>query len=261
MAKENIKINKKGPVVHVVNDNAATRNSLSDGFVLGFTEFLEGLAKDRGGTRAIVLSGAGGYFCSGGNVDGLKERTELDLKTRRKSVDKIHGLIHAMRNCEVPIIAAIEGGAAGAGVGLALACDMVFASEESYFMAAYVKIGVTPDGGLTAFMSQGMPRWMLAQMVFTGDRVPAKRFHELGIVNEVTKNGGAEAAAMAMAERLAGGPSTTIANGKKLISSARQNTLSDQLNAEADNIAEALGSENGKEGIAAFLEKRQANFS
>ena len=66
---------------------------------------------------------------------------------------------------------------------------------------------------------------------------------------------------MAMAERLAGGPSTTIANGKKLISSARQNTLSDQLNAEADNIAEALGSENGKEGIAAFLEKRQANFS
>ena len=260
MGKDPIIVARKGPVVHVVNNNPSSKNSLTDGFVDGFTELLDGLARDRGGARAVVLSGAEGFFCSGGNVDGLRERSQGDYEARRGTVERIHGLIKAMRGCELPLIAAVEGGAAGAGIGLALACDLVYAAEDAFVMAAYVKIGITPDGGLTAFMTEGMPRWLLAELAFTGDRMPVRRLHELGIVNEVTAKGGAEAAALAMAERLAKGPSGAIAEAKRLISSARLAPLADQLDDEGNTVAEALGSGDGKEGISAFLEKRKPDF-
>jgi len=265
MQEEMIRIIHNGPVIHVINNNPAARNALSPGFITGFTELLDGLAADRAAgravLRAIVLSGAEGFFCSGGNLDGLKTRSQGDYELRRSNVDRINRLIMAMRGSALPIIAAVEGGAAGAGVGLAMACDMICAAEDAFFMASYVKIGLTPDGGLTPFMTEAMPRWLLAQLVFTGDKMPVRRLYDMGVVNELTKQGAAESTALAMAERLAGGPAQAIAQAKQLIASARQNPLSEQLEIEAHTVAGALGSRDGKEGIAAFLEKRKPDFS
>lgn len=261
MSQSNIIIRSDGPIIHVINHNPASKNSLSIGFIEGFTALLESLSEAPEKGRVLILSGADGFFCSGGNLDGLKQRSESDYDQRRSNVDRINKLILLMRSCQLPILAAIEGGAAGAGVGLALACDMIYAAQDAFFMAAYVKIGITPDGGMTPFMAEAIPRWLFAQMVFTGDKMPVRRLYEMGVINELTPNGGAVEAATKMAERLANGPASALAMGKKLMASARLNPLGAQLDEEAHIVATALGSPDAREGITAFLEKRKPKFS
>jgi enoyl-CoA hydratase/carnithine racemase len=252
-------LERKGRVLAVTNSDPATRNSMNWGFYDGFREVVEAAAVDRE-VGAIVLTGAEGFFCSGGNVNGLKERTEADYPTRRSSVERLHRMILAMRACPKPIIAAVEGGAAGAGASLAAACDLVVAVRDAYFSVAYVKIGLTPDGGVTAFLGHAIPRQLLAEMVFTGDRIPAERLHGLGMVNRLTETGQALTAALELAERLADGPVEALGVGKRLIDQARLNTLEEQLDLEADGIAAAIGRAEGREGITAFLEKRKPDF-
>ncbi len=261
MSEATIIIRADGPVLHVINNNPSSKNSLSAGFIDGFTELLESIEPSLDKGRVIILSGAGGFFCSGGNLDGLKQRSESDYEHRRSNVNKINKMILLMRSCPLPIIAAVEGGAAGAGVGLALACDMIFAAEATFFMAAYVKIGITPDGGMTPFMAEAIPRWLFAQMVFTGDKMPIQRLYQMGVVNEITAKNAAVSSALKMAERLAKGPAQALAMGKALISSARLKPLGAQLDEEAHIVATALGSKDAREGINAFLEKRTPNFS
>lgn len=261
MYEATIIIRADGPMLHVINNNTSSKNSLSAGFIDGFTELLESIEPSLDKGRVIILSGAEGFFCSGGNLDGLKQRSESDYAHRRSNVDKINKMILLMRSCPLPIIAAVEGGAAGAGVGLALACDMIFAAEETFFMAAYVKIGITPDGGMTPFMAEAIPRWLFAQMVFTGDKMPVQRLYQMGVVNEITAKNAAVSSAVKMAERLAKGPAQALAMGKALISSARLSPLGAQLEEEAHIVATALGSKDAREGINAFLEKRAPNFS
>ena len=246
-------------VLTVTNSDPATRNALSWDFYEGFREIAEKAGEDSA-IRAIVLTGAGGFFCSGGNVSGLKERSEADRATRRASVEKLHGMIRAMRACPKPMIAAIEGGAAGAGVSLALACDMIVASRDAYMSVAYVKIGLTPDGGATALLCEALPRQMVSEMVWTGDRIPMQRLHDLGLVNHLTDAGGALDEARAMAARLAAGAGNAIARGKALIGATADGDFEAQLDREADGIADALGGAEGREGIAAFLEKRKPDF-
>ena len=170
-------------------------------------------------------------------------------------------MIRSMRACRKPIIAAVEGGAAGAGVALALACNMVVAARDAYLSVAYVRIGLTPDGGTTGLLGQVIPRQLLAEMVMTGDRIGVERFYAMGVINRIVEPGDALSEAEALAGRLADGPANAISNGKRLVGLAPENTLDKQLDLEAELIAEALGGAEGKEGIAAFLEKRKARFS
>jgi len=246
-------------ILTVTNSHPATRNALSPAFYDGFRETLERAAADPA-IRAIVLTGAGNFFCSGGNVSGLKERAEAEYADRRRSVDKLHSMIRAMRACPTPIIAAIEGGAAGAGVSLALASDIVVAARGAYFSVAYVRIGLTPDGGSTALLSAALPRQLVSEMVWTGDRIDVTRLHDLGLVNRLTEPGDALSEAQAFAARLATGARDAIATGKALIA-ADHTDFDAHLDREADGIATALGSPEGREGITAFLEKRRPDFT
>ena len=252
-------LERMGRVLVATNNDPATRNALSWDFYDGFRETIEVASGDEG-IGAIVLTGAAGFFCSGGNVHGLKERSEADYPTRRSSVDMLHRMILAMRACPKPIIAAVDGGAAGAGASLAAACDLVVAARDAYFSVAYIKIGLTPDGGATAFLGASLPRQLLAEMVFTGDRIPVERLYGLGMINRLTEPGQSLATALELAARLAKGPAQALAVGKRLIDQARLNALAEQLDLEADGIAAALGGVEGREGIAAFLEKREADF-
>ncbi len=256
---EKLILERKGRVLVATNNDPATRNALNWDFYDGFREAVEAACEDPE-IGAIVLTGAAGFFCSGGNIHGLKERAQADYPTRRASVDKLHAMILAMRDCPKPIIAAVEGGAAGAGASLAAACDLVVAEREAYFSVAYVKIGLTPDGGATAFLGAALPRQLLAEMVFTGDRIPVERLYALGMINRLTEPGQSLPVALELAARLADGPAAALAVGKRLIDQARLNPLKDQLDLEAEGIATALGGPEGREGIAAFLEKRKPDF-
>jgi enoyl-CoA hydratase/carnithine racemase len=259
MMGDRILLERTGRVLTITNNDPATRNAIAPEFYVPMAEAVEQAATDDS-LRAIVLTGAGDFFCSGGNLHGLKERSEASLEQRYSSVTKLHAMIEAMRACPKPIIAAIEGGAAGAGVPLALACDMIVAARGVYVSIAYVRIGLTPDGGTTALFGPAIPRQLLTEMIMTGDRIGVERMHELGVVNALTEKGAALAAAQELAARIAAAPPQAIANGKRLIRLSEANSFKQQLDAEADGIANALGGEEAREGIAAFLEKRAPDW-
>ena len=256
---DRILLERHGRVLEAVNNDPKTRNALSWDFYDGFRKAVEEAGADPG-VGAIVLTGAGGFFCSGGNIHGLKERAQADYATRRGSVDRLHAMILAMRACPKPIVAAVEGGAAGAGASIMAACDLIVAARDAYVSVAYIRIGITPDGGATAFFGTALPRQLVSEMVFTGDRIPVERLHAAGLVNRLTEPGGALSAAMEWAADLAARPPRAIAGGKRLIEQARVTPLKAQLDAEADAVAEALGGPEGREGIDAFLAKRQPDW-
>ncbi|MGI9523804.1 MAG: oxepin-CoA hydrolase, alternative type [Hyphomicrobiaceae bacterium] len=256
---ERIQVEQTDHVLTITNNDPATRNSLTPEFYIGLREKIEAVSLDSG-VRAIVLTGAGNFFCSGGNLQGLKERSQATRDERMGSVSNLHDMISAIRLCPKPIIAAIEGGAAGAGVPLALACDMIVAARDAYMSIAYIRIGLTPDGGTTAFLGPAIPRQLLSEMIMTGDRIDVARLKDLGVINALSEPGTALTEAHSLARRLSLAPPAAIAYGKQLIRSSNSASFADQLDAEASGIADALGGPEAREGIAAFLEKRQPDW-
>jgi enoyl-CoA hydratase/carnithine racemase len=254
-----LKIARQGRVLVITHDDPATRNALNWDFYGEFGNAIT-LAGADSDLRAIVVTGAGGYFSSGGNVTGLRERAAMEEAERRAGVARLHDMIRAMRACPKPILAAVEGGAAGAGAALALACDLIVAARDAYFSVAYVKIGLTPDGGSTAFLGQALPRQLVNELAMTGGRIGAERLHALGLVNRLCDAGQALEAALKLAAQLAEGPAEALGVIKRLVGEAPNASLAAQLDREADAIAKALGGPEAREGMAAFFEKRKPKF-
>ena len=250
---------RHGSVLVLTNNNPAARNALSLGFYQALPSTLAAAQADPS-IGAIVLTGAGEFFCSGGDLNQLIIRRQLPLAQRLETLEGLHTLIRSIRYCEKPIIAAVEGGAAGAGMSLAFACDMLVAARDAIFSLAYIKVGLSPDGGITQFLSEILSRQVLTEFSLTGDRVPCERLYALGAVNLVTERGAALAEAIALAERVAQGPQRATARIKNLCRQAYTNHFEDQLMLEAKLMAESQGDVESAEGIAAFLEKRRADF-
>ena len=251
---------REGAVLVLSNNNPAARNALSPAFYAAVTTALVDAAADAS-VGAVVLTGEGGHFCAGGDLRQLAGRRELPLEQRREKLEGLHDLIRAVRDCPKPVIAAVEGAAAGAGLSLALACDMLVAARNSLFSVAYVKVGLTPDGGATAFLAEFVSRQVLTELCLTGERISGERLHALGPVNRLADPGQALADAVALATQIAAGPDQAMALIKDLCRQAPRNTLEQQLELEAQYMVRSQGSEESREGIAAFLEKRSADFN
>lgn len=251
---------REGAVLVLSLDGAKTRNSISPPVYNAIREAVIGAGRDQD-VRAIVLTGMHGFFSSGGNIHNLKASAERPLAELSANTDALNAMITAIRNCPTPVIAAAEGGAAGAGFSLLLACDMIVAAETAKFTVAYVKIGLTPDGGATHFLSEGLPRQLVSEMCLTGAPVGAARLHELGLINQITGEGEALAAAKSLASKLAAGASGAQGVIKSEIAAAPKNDLATQLVLEADNINAARFGAEAAEGLAAFLEKRRPDFT
>lgn len=250
---------RQGRVLLLTIDDPATRNALTPEVYRGGREAMALAASDPS-IGAVVLTGAGPSFCSGGNLAGIGARRASGEEGIRKGIEELHDFIRAIRETPVPVIAAVEGWAAGAGFSLALACDMMVAAREARFMLAYVKVGLSPDGGATASLARMLPRQILSEIAMEGGPVTAERLYALGLVNEMTETGGALAAAMTRAERLAAGPRDAIGTIKGLISSGQVLSFSDQLDRERDGFARNAVAPDAGEGIKAFLEKRAPRF-
>jgi enoyl-CoA hydratase/carnithine racemase len=210
--------------------------------------------------RCVILTG-GDFFCAGGNLKVLATRAALAPKDRRAKIEILHDVIRAMHACPVPIIAAVEGGAAGAGLSLALACDFIVASKGAHFTAAYVKAGLTPDGGLTHALSRLLPRQMAMQACLLGNAISAEQLAALGVIFQLSPKGQTLADAQELAAQLAQGPAQAQARIRQLLNEAQDTNLSDQLDREAAFMAEAQGGSEAAIGIQAFIEKRKAEFS
>lgn len=252
-------IRREGPVMVLALHTPGKRNAISPGLYEALTQALDE-ARTAADVGAVVLTGADGYFCSGGDLQQLATRRLLTPAQRREKLEGLHGVVHLLRDFPKPVVAAVEGGAAGAGVSLALGSDLLVAARGATFSLAYVKIGLTPDGGATALLAQVIPRQLLMELCLTGERIGAERLHALGVVNRLCEPGQADAQALAWAARLAAGPEQAMARIKSLCQDAMANTLDAQLDREAECMVEAQGGAESAAGIDAFLAKGTPDY-
>lgn len=247
------------PVRRITLDGPETRNAISAPAYRAVQAAVIDAGADPA-VRAILIAGAAGFFSSGGNVARLQASAEGRLSEATANTDALGAMIKAVRACPVPVVAAVEGGAAGAGLSLMLACDMVVAAAGAKFTVAYVRIGLTPDGGVTHFLSAALPRQLVTELCLLGRPILAERLAEAGVVNLLAAPGDALAEAETLAARLAEGPRDAMARIKAEIAAAGRNDLAAQLDLEAEGINTARFGPEAREGLAAFLAKRKPDF-
>lgn len=210
--------------------------------------------------RSVVLTGEGSTFCAGGNLQRLLENRQKAPEVQAQSIEGLHNWIEAIRSFPKPVIAAVEGAAAGAGFSLALACDFIVAADNAVFVMAYSTVGLSPDGGGTWSLSQALPRQLVNQLLMSGDRIGGARLAQLGLVNRLTPPGETLDEALALAESLNERAPNVLASIKELLNDAPQATLPRQLASERDHFVANLHHENGGIGIAAFLAKQPPKY-
>lgn len=209
--------------------------------------------------RCIVFTGSGRAFSAG---EDLKSRTaEGDSDFGSTLRQRYNPIVLKMRNIEKPVLGCINGVAAGAGCSLAMACDMRIASEKARFIEVFVRIGLVPDSGSSFFLPRLVGLSKALEMAFLGDEVGAEEALQLGLVNRVVPLEELESATRELALRLAKGPTKAIGLAKRAINRALHMDLEQILDYEVYAQETAGTSEDHKEGITAFLEKRTANFS
>ncbi|MDP3083533.1 MAG: enoyl-CoA hydratase [Rubrivivax sp.] len=238
----------------------ASRNTLSPQACSAGIEAVNGADDDRD-LRCIVLRGAGAHVCAGGHLQRLATVRQEGADAQMQSMAQFHGFIDALRSSPLPVIAAVEGWAAGGGCSLALACDLIVAAEDARFVMSYSRVGLSPDGGGSWHLARALPRALALQAFWLAEPMTARRWHELGLVVAVTDSGQALAHALSLAKQLATMAPNALASAKALVDAAPQATLREHLDSERDHFVRNLFHANGGEGVDAFLAKRPARFS
>lgn len=254
-----LKTERHGSTLVLTLSDPASRNTLSEQLISAGVEALN-VAESNNEIRAVILRGDGAHFCAGGNLHGLASRRESGGDAQMKLLDQLHQFVEAVRVFPKPVIASVEGAAAGAGFSLAVACDLIVAAEDACFILSHAKVGLTPDGGVTWHLANSVPRQLLQQWVWLAEPVSARQLHTLGLVNWVTDSGQALPEALKVAERLAAMAPNAIASGKELLQEALTATLTQQLETERNHFIENLFHANAGEGLAAFFDKRPPKF-
>lgn len=251
---------RRGTTLVLAISDPATRNTLSAQVVAAGIEALDA-SEANDGIRAVILRGAGEHFCAGGNVHGLVERRTSGRDAQRRSIDALHQWIEAIRLYPKPVLAAVEGAAAGAGFSLALACDLIVAAESARFTLSHGKLGISPDGGATWHLARALPRALAQRMVWLAEPVSPAELQRHGVVAEVVPTGTAFERTLALAERLATMAPGAVASAKELVGQAATRTLAEQLAAEREHFIGNLFGDDGAEGLQAFLDKRAPRFA
>ncbi|MGE4240998.1 oxepin-CoA hydrolase, alternative type [Ramlibacter sp.] len=210
--------------------------------------------------RSVVITGAGGMFCAGGNLQRLQAMRTGPKEILDQGPAGLHAWIEEIRSFPKPVIAAVEGAAAGAGFSLALACDFIVAAENATFVMAYANIALSPDAGGSWFLSRAMPRQLASELLMCAERIAPARLKELGLVNRVTPAGGALDEALAFAERLNDRAPNAVASVKELLNDAPAQPLLKHLDAERTHFVDNLRHANAGIGIDAFLAKKPPRF-
>jgi 2-(1,2-epoxy-1,2-dihydrophenyl)acetyl-CoA isomerase len=209
--------------------------------------------------RAIIITGSGKAFCAG---QDLKEVTDPDLNPGFRKILEEHynPIIERIRTIEKPILAAVNGVAAGAGANIALACDIVVASENAAFIQAFSKIGLVPDSAGTFFLPRLIGFQKASALMMLGDKVGAQEAFNLGMIYKFYPVALFEEEVKKLAETLAAMPTHALALTKKLLNRSMINNLQEQLALESDYQIDASSSADYLEGVAAFVEKRKPEF-
>jgi 2-(1,2-epoxy-1,2-dihydrophenyl)acetyl-CoA isomerase len=211
--------------------------------------------------RAVMITGAGRGFSSGADLREHRSDQEGAPDLGERLGELYNPSILAVREMGKPVLASVNGAAAGIGCALALACDLIIAGESAFFLLAFVNIGLVPDGGATATVAARVGAARAAEMAMLGERITAPQALDWGLINRVVADDELESASAELLGRLAGGPTRAYANIKRLLNRTSYPHLAEQLDAEANAQREQGHSSDFIEGVIAFSEKRPPRFS
>jgi 2-(1,2-epoxy-1,2-dihydrophenyl)acetyl-CoA isomerase len=261
MAFETIIWEQTGAVGRLTLNRPESLNAWNRQFGEEMGQALAGQAADES-VRAVLITGAGRGFSSGADLRaGFEPAADGRPNLRKDLKDVYHPIVVGIRKLPKPVVAAVNGPAAGIGCSLALACDLVLAAESSFFGLAFVNVGLMPDGGSTAFVPPAVGKARAFQMALLGERVPARQALDWGLANWVYPDEELMSEANALVERLADGPTHSYAGSKRALNRSIYGDLDAQLDLEAELQHELARTHDFEEGVAAFVQKRPPAFS
>jgi 2-(1,2-epoxy-1,2-dihydrophenyl)acetyl-CoA isomerase len=259
---ETVTVHRDGAAVTIVLDRPDRLNAWNRRLGADLLAALREAAGDPA-VRAVRLTGAGRAFSSGADLReiGEDERTaDGHPDVRRMLEERYHPIIALVREMEKPVLAAVNGPAAGIGASLALASDLILAAESAYFLLAFINIGLVPDGGSSLLVPARVGFTRAAEMALLGERITAPQALEWGLVNRVAPDAEFAAESDALLERLAAGPTRAYAGAKRQLNAWVYARMHEQLHLEASIQQEMATSGDFSEGVAAFRERRKAVF-
>jgi 2-(1,2-epoxy-1,2-dihydrophenyl)acetyl-CoA isomerase len=214
--------------------------------------------------RSVVITGAGRAFSSGADLkdfSGGETTPDGRPDVYKTLTERYHPIMQAIRTMPKPVLAAVNGAAVGIGCSLALCCDLILAGESAYFLLAFVNIGLVPDGGSSLFLPTRVGMARATELAMLGERLPAERALEWGLINRVVADASLHEEAATLAARLAAGPTRSYAGTKRQLNNWLYSRMDEQLELEAQIQREMAGSDDFVEGAMAFVEKRPARFA
>lgn len=257
---ETVEVNRDGAAVKIALNRPDRMNAWSDGLSQDLLAVLREVAADET-VRAVMLTGNGRAFCSGADLkDGADDAVAGKLDTYTTLTRWYHPIVTTIREMPKPVLTAVNGPAAGAGLSLALAGDLVVAAESAYFMLAFVGIGLVPDGGASLFVPSRVGFARAAEMAMLGERVSASKAVDWGLINSAWPDAEFAAKAGALLARLAAGPTRSYAGSKRELNHWMYERMAAHLELEASIQGELAASADFVEGVSAFLQKRPPEF-
>ncbi len=261
---ETIEISVDGEIGTMTLNRPDSLNAMSPEMIGELVEAFAWLA-DLAPLRALIITGAGNAFSAGGDVNWFRtgvESEEIDLPSNvRRGAEVLHQAIIDLRRIPYPVIAAVNGPAAGAGFSLALACDIRIASEEAFFACAYGRIGASPDGGMTYFLPRVVGPSKALELMLNDPNLTAADALKAGLVSEVVAPGELSDRAREKAAKLAAKAPHYVRMAKLLIGQSLENTLADHLQLERHGIADSMATEDLRAGVTAFFAGETPEFS
>jgi 2-(1,2-epoxy-1,2-dihydrophenyl)acetyl-CoA isomerase len=253
---DDVQIEDRGPVRVIAINRPAFRNALEPD-VLNALITAFGTAHN---ARAIVLTGRGGAFCSGADLRHAASNAMELMSDLEGHLGRFQTLLRAVVNASQPVIAAVDGAAYGFGADLAFACDLRVCSNRAYFQEGFIRIGLLPDGGGTWMLPRLVGLSKALELALLGEKLDVNAAERLGLVAKIVTPEELDAAALAMAERIANGPPIAVRHIKRLMHEGMSKTFEQAFTDEGNAQLQCLRSEDFMEGIASFFEKRPGAF-
>lgn len=244
---------------YITMNNAEKMNAFTPDSARSLAECLE-YCSDNDEVRAVVIRGAGGNFCGGGDIKGMKYKVDNNCTETRPGLRVNNSVVKAALNCEKPIIAWLEGAVAGGGVSLALACDFAIADENSKFVFAFVNIGFVPDMGSNLLLSRAVGKVKATELMMLGNAFSGKDAEQWGIITKAVPSDMLEHEVIKIANKLAKGPTMAYARIKKLTNRIQYENIEMVMVNEAEYQQQLCKSNDHAEAVNAFFEKRKSQF-
>jgi len=258
-AYESIDLEVRDGVAHLTLNRPDAANGINLELAQDLMDATLTIAADPA-ARVVLLTGAGKMFCAGGDVKGFAYRDDLPTYLR-ETLGPLHTALTNLVRGDAPVVAAVQGSAAGAGMGLVGASDLVVAAESAKFVMAYTGVGLTPDGSSSWFLPRLIGLRRALELTFTNRVLSADEALDWGLITQVVPDDELHDQAAALAAKVATGPPRALAAAKRLLHTSLEDTLETHLAREAEAISAASGTSEGIEGVAAFNEKRKPVFN